>query len=147
MELSRHPTFWENDEKPNFCPFWTPFTPYLKNRNLSALETWHIYGVLYYLSSLGDGTKSSSCILLNDEKPNFCPFLDPPYPISQEPKIVCTWNLAHIWCIILSFFSRRWNQIVILHFEKMPITPIFDPFLPNISVKKVFLYLRLCTLM
>ena len=66
----------------------------------------------------------------NAEKAHFCPFLAPFYPVSQEQKLFWTWNLAHIWRILLSFFSRIWNQIVNLDFEKMPKTPIFALFWP-----------------
>ena len=110
-----------------FALFWPPFTPYLKNRNFFGLETWHTYEVSYYLSSLGDGTKSSSYILRKCRKSHFWPPFD---PISRKQKVAWSWNLAHILSIILSFLSGRWNKIPILHFEKMPKKLIFALFWP-----------------
>merc|ERR1712015_37975 len=62
------------------------------------------------------------------------PFLthfDPPFdPLSQEQKMVWTCNLANICRMIISSFSRRWNQIGLTVFEKITKNPFlthFDP--------------------
>ena len=58
-------------------------------------------------------------------------------PISQEPEVFWSWNLACTRNIIISSFPRRMNQIHPLFFEKSPKNPIFDPFFPNISGTKI----------
>ena len=54
-------------------------------------------------------------------------------PISQEPEVFWSWNLAWTRNTIISSFPRRMNQIHELFFEKPPKTPICAPFCPLIS--------------
>ena len=74
----------------------------------------------------------------NYEKPVFDPFWPPFDPVSRERRMVWTYNLAHICRMMISSFSRRWNQIGSTVFEKMtknpiltPVWPLFAPYLEN----------------
>ena len=66
-------------------------------------------------------------------------------PISQEPEVFWSWNLAWTRNTIISSFPRRMNQIYSLLFESVTKNPIFDPLLPHISRTKIFPYLKFCT--
>ena len=70
----------------------------------------------------------------NPENPIFDPFWTPFDPISRERKIAWTCNLAHICKIMISSFSRRWNQIGLLVFEKTTKTPFLTHFNPHLTL-------------
>ena len=67
------------------------------------------------------------------------PFWPPFDPISRGRKIACTCTLADICRITKSSFSRRWNQIDRIVFEKTMKNPFlshFHPVWPSISGTK-----------
>ena len=81
----------------------------------------------------------------NYDKPVFDPFWPPFDPLSQERKMVCTFNLAHVCRMIISSLSRRWNQIITLVFEKISNPPFLTHFLPHIWRTRFLLESKLYT--
>ena len=70
----------------------------------------------------------------NHENPIFDPFWPPFDPISRERKIAWACNLVHICRIIISSFSRRWNQIGLPVFEKTTKNPFLTHFDPHLTL-------------
>ena len=128
-------------KSPN-TPFLTPFPQYLGNKSLYGLQILHTHVILLYLPCVGEWTKSVCYFLRKSQN---TPFLTPYDPISREQKFIWTWNFAQTCNTIISFFTEKMNQIVCAVFEKMPKTPIFDPFWPHISGTKILLDLKLGT--
>ncbi len=70
----------------------------------------------------------------NYEKPIFDPFWPPFDPLSRERRMVWTYNLAHICRMMISSFSRRWNQIGSTVFEKITKNPFLTHFDPHLTL-------------